>query len=224
MAYRDDSEPLQARYVSLAHELEQVRAQGRALVMHEMALARELEVVRERLATMRGGRPGDGSAPGPGSAAHDLHRQRARALVTSMLGGAACAVLSLTVIARVMTSEIAPIELHETTPLYVPMPVTPPVAAVERSPDVFERMTPAAPPGQPGVGFVWFDAPEGTRIYEHDHFLGTAPLMFPVPEGTHVFRVIAPAGGAGRSVVGVVHDRAVATVGPDTSDADDTDL
>src|SRR5829696_6472298 len=108
MAYRDDSEALKERYASLASALEGVRAQASALAYEEDTLAKELDAIRERL---------DGER-------HGARRRRTHAFAATMFSAGACALLSLTAIARVMTSEIAPLEMRDATAVYVPVEVT----------------------------------------------------------------------------------------------------
>lgn len=163
-----------------------------------------------------------------------VRRRRARALVASMLGTGACALLALTAVARVMTSEIAPFEVrgvrevHEVGDLRdgtAPARAREAREAREHVPHELALMHPrtaaavatptASHPfatGPAAMGFVWLEAQEGTRIYEGERFLGTAPLMFPVPEGTHLFRAVDPRTGAERTMLGIVRDGGVATL------------
>lgn len=201
MVYRDESEALKARYESLSRELEQVRAQRQALSAHESTLASELDEARGRLASMAGGPMYDRA---------DGQRLQARALFASLLGAGACMLLGLSALGRVMTSEIAPIEVYETTTTDLLPRVVPPVA----SPHPAVRATIAA---DEGMGFVWVEATEGTRIYEDEHFLGIAPLMFPAPEGPHVYSGVDPVTGERRAVLGEVRDRGVVTVHLDSA-------
>lgn len=173
MPYRDDSEAMQERYASLTKALDDVRAESIVLAAREAELAREVDSLRARL--------GDRTTPEPPD---DLRRRRARALVATVFGAGACAIMSMTAIARVMTSEISPIDVR----------------------------TPAA-----AAGFVWVSGPEGTRLYEGDQFLGTAPLMFPMPEGTHVLRAVQPKTGKQVVAVQQVHERTVVTYRADFS-------
>jgi hypothetical protein len=130
-----------------------------------------------------------------------VRRRRARALVATMFGAGACALLSLTAIARVMTSEISPIDMRQPTPpIYLPTPVTPPVAEPRPETRPETRM-----------GFVWVEGPEGTRVFEGEQFLGTAPLMFPMTEGTHVLRAVEAKTGKQVFTVQHVPERGVIT-------------
>jgi hypothetical protein len=126
-----------------------------------------------------------------------VRRRKAQALVATMFSAGACAVLSLTAIARVMTSEIAPYDMREATPIYVPVEGT-------------SAEAPAPYLQQPG--FIWVEAQEGTRIFEGDRFVGTAPMMFPASPGTHAIRAIQRRTGVEHTALAVVHERWVATV------------
>jgi hypothetical protein len=208
MAYRDDRAPLEERYESLSNALDEVRSQSRALSRHEAQLASELEAVRARLepdrrhlalANVRI------ASPCP------ARTRRARALVASMLGTGACALLSLTAIARVMASEISPFEIHPVTPIDVAAPVTSPVAE-EPDPQSNALSGSASPSDSTSMGFVWVEGLEGTRVFEGERFLGTAPLMVPMEAGLHVFRAIHPKSGKTTAALANVRPRDVTTV------------
>jgi hypothetical protein len=89
--------------------------------------------------------------------------------------------------------------------------VTPPVAPQPPAPSNALSGSGSAPDTS-RMGFVWVEAPEGTRIFEGDHFLGTAPLMVPMAEGLHVFRAMHPKTGKAKAAFGNVRPRDVTTV------------
>lgn len=206
MAYRDDRAPLEERYESLSKALDEVRSQSRALSSYETELASELEAIRARLEPNRRYLP---LANVPVASPCPAGRRRTRALVASTLGTAACALLSLTAVARVMSSEISPIEDRSLTPSYVPAPVVPQVAQ-EPSPQSDPQSASASE--TESIGFVWVEAPEGTRVFEGERYLGTAPLMASMEPGLHVFRAMHPKTGKAKPAFGNVRPQRVTTV------------
>lgn len=188
MAYRDDTEPLRERASSLAKELEQVREHARALAQEESALAEELERVSERLET---------SSPA----------ERSHGLVVAIVGSAACALLGFAAIARIMTSEIAPFEIHAIGPM--PQETSGSTSATTPIDPSFTIADVTAETER--FGFLRIDAPLGSRIYEGDRFLGTAPLIYPMSNGTHAIRAVPP-NGASQTKLGIVHDHDIGAV------------
>lgn len=137
-----------------------------------------------------------------------LRRRRARALLVATMSVGACAMLGFSALGSVVATRALepchvasePAALATTTVV----PRVPMVLAASSSPE------PARPSPQ-GLGFIWVDAPEGSRIYEGDRFLGTAPLQFAAPAGIHSLRAIHPRTKRSRSAVAVVWDRQVST-------------
>lgn len=112
-----------------------------------------------------------------------VRRRRLRALTAAGVGLGTCALVAFTALSTVIGAR----ELEPARTAPQPIVITPPIGT---TPPVG---TIAADPGaRSGIGFVWVEAPEGTRIYEGDKLLGTAPLQFAAIEGTHVLRGVDP--------------------------------
>lgn len=198
MAYRDDEGPLKERLESLSKALDEVRSQSRVLSAEATELEKELEAVRTRLEPEQSSPPlGEARVASPCPSSWDS------TLAASLLGACACALLSLTAIGRVMTSEISPVDFHRPAPALQGAPQLPVTSAVAATP---------SPPHVPGMGFVRVEAPEGARIFEGEHFLGTAPLTAPMEEGLHVYRALHPRTGLPRVIFGNVRERGVTTI------------
>jgi hypothetical protein len=130
-------------------------------------------------------------------------RMRTRNLLVAMLGSTASAMLALTALVSVLaTRELGPIEVGgqpDMTP--APLPRVPPPTFA----------SPASPPNAPSLGYVWVDAPEGTRVFEGDRLLGKAPFQFAAGEGTHLLSANHPRTGKRVSAVTVVRPNEIAT-------------
>lgn len=181
MAYRDDSQPLKERHESLSKALEQVRAQSRALAGEEAALSGELLRVSARLLD-------DPRA---------VPKRRPRSFVVAMVAAGGSGLLAFAAFARIMTSEIAPFEMHSQKPRS-PAHVLAAPAVVDDDEDN-------------NLGYLRVEAPRGAQIYEGDELLGAAPLIRPLPNGTHVIRVV-PEGGPARTKLGIVRNRSISTL------------
>jgi hypothetical protein len=187
MAYRDDSEPLRERALTLSRELEQVRMHARALASEESALADELARVSRQLH--------------PPAAPPELPSGPSNGFLVAIVGSAACALLAFCAIARIMTSEIAPFEIQTAAKSQAS------TSTVSSAPIDIEPGTTVLDDDE-HVGFLRIEAPAGTRIYDSDRFLGTAPLLVLLPDGTHEIRAVAPS-GVTCTKLGLVGDRSV---------------
>ena len=118
-------------------------------------------------------------------------RARTRFVVAAIAATSSCALLAVAGFARLMTSEIAPFSLESSqTEARVSVPTT----------------LPSAPSVE--LGTLRVDAAAGSRVYEDNRLLGTAPLVLPLPYGVHAIRVVS-ASGASRSKLAFIWDRNV---------------
>lgn len=135
-----------------------------------------------------------------------VRRRRARALTAVGVGIGTCALVAFTALSTVLgVSELDPVRAIPpvTAP---PLGTTPPVGTTMRLPLTSD------PTQKSGIGFVWVEAVEGTRVYEGTHFLGTAPLQFAAVEGTHVLRGVDPKTNKTRSTIAIVQPQEVTAV------------
>lgn len=140
-----------------------------------------------------------------------VRRRRARALTAVAVGIGTCAMVAFTALSTVLgASELEP---RQSPPPVAAPPIgtTPPVGTVRPS-TAF-----ADPASKTGIGFVWVEAPEGTRLYEGERYLGTAPLQFAAIEGTHVIRGVEPKTNRTRSALAIVRAQEVSAVSIDMS-------
>ncbi|MBS2018029.1 MAG: hypothetical protein JST00_34460 [Deltaproteobacteria bacterium] len=139
-----------------------------------------------------------------------VRRRRARALTAVAVGIGTCAMVAFTALSTVLGAS----ELDHCRPPPPPMAApplgtTPPVGTLRQS-TAF-----ADPSAKTGIGFVWIEAPEGTRLYEGERFLGTAPLQLAAIEGTHVIRGVEPKTNRTRSALAIVRAQEVTAVSID---------
>jgi hypothetical protein len=139
-----------------------------------------------------------------------VRRRRARALTAVGVGIGTCAIVAFTALSTVLNmTELEPVR---STPSVAPPPLgtTPPVGTT--------RLPFTSDPSQKsGIGFVWVEAVEGTRIFEGSRLLGTAPLQSAAIEGAHVLRGVDPKTHRARSTVVIVQPQEVTAVTIDMS-------
>ena len=127
-----------------------------------------------------------------------VRRRRARSIFAVTFGAGATALVAFTALALLLQDRPAKVEGCSLRPV----PVTP-----TYTPVAMNELAPVAP------GYVSVTAPAGTRIFEGERLIGTAPLgfaAFTAIAGTHAYR----AEGEGRSegFTVVVREREVANV------------
>lgn len=140
-----------------------------------------------------------------------VRRRRARALSAVGVGLGTCALVAFTALSTVLG--VSELDQPRSAPPTAPPPLgTTPPAATIRLPSIAMD-----PPAKGGIGFVWVEAPEGTRVYEGERLLGTAPLQFAAIEGPHVLRGVDPKTGKARSSIAIVRSQEVTAVSIDMS-------
>ena len=122
-------------------------------------------------------------------------KRRARSFVVAMVAAGGSALLAFAAFARIMTSEIAPFEMRAQAPRSPAQVLAAPV-------DIDD---------DDNLGYLRVEAPRGSQIFEGDELLGTAPLIRPLPSGSHAIRVV-PEGGPARTKLGFVRNRSISTL------------
>lgn len=133
-----------------------------------------------------------------------VRRRRMRALTAAGVGLGTCALVAFTALSTVIgVRELEPARLPPPPPIVVTPPIgtTPPVGTIA-----------ADPTQKSGIGFVWVEAPEGTRIYEGEKLLGAAPLQFAAIEGTHVLRGVDPKTNKSTSAIAFVRPQEISAI------------
>jgi hypothetical protein len=104
-----------------------------------------------------------------------VRRRRMRSLLAVTLGAGAMAVIGFTALALLLHgSDSASVGVAERLVFVEPVPV----------PTVYSRPAEVA-----RFGYVAVHAPAGTRVFEGDRLLGTAPFDLVADVGTHVYRL-----------------------------------
>jgi hypothetical protein len=141
-----------------------------------------------------------------------LRRRRARALLVGTLSVGAAALFAFTALGSVLANRA--LDAGETPPRTVLVPLataTPRVPMVSTAVATPDTNAPPARPAELAMGFLWIDAPEGTRIYEGDRHLGNAPLQFAASSGPHALRAVHPKTKKKSTLIAVVVPRQIAT-------------